>query len=74
MQSQLTQSELLTPAETAELLRVSPQTLRRYAAERRLEAVRLTARTLRYRRASVEALIASGGAGDPTTTEVLSHA
>jgi len=40
---------LLTTRETAELLRVDPRTIDRWAAEERLHPVRLGRRTIRYR-------------------------
>jgi excisionase family DNA binding protein len=48
--------ELLTRTEVAEILRVEPDTVRRYAASGQLAVVRINARVFRYSKASVEAL------------------
>ena len=58
MQAHLTDRELLTPQEVAELLRCSPRTVRRYAAAGVLPVVRLSPRNFKYRTESVAALIA----------------
>lgn len=55
-------SELLTGDEVAELLRVSRRTVTRMASSGKLAEVKLTERTIRYRREDVEALLASGDA------------
>jgi excisionase family DNA binding protein len=57
MNALLTQPVLLTAAETAALLRIDRRTVWRWGAAGRLDAVRLGPNTVRYRRASVEALI-----------------
>jgi hypothetical protein len=49
--------QLLTPAEAAAILRVTPRTLVRYAEDGRLHRVRLSSRASRYTRESVAALI-----------------
>lgn len=49
-----TERKLLTLAEAAEALAVSPRTARRYIAEGHLEAVRLGRRTIRVKAASIE--------------------
>lgn len=73
MDSLLTDPAFLTTAETAALLRVSPRTVCRYGAEGRLAVVHLTARSLRFPAASVQALMAGpsmhegGGDGHPRT-------
>jgi excisionase family DNA binding protein len=54
---------LLTPSEVAELLRVTPRTVRRWAAEGHLERVRPGGRLSRYTLESVEAFL------HPTTNE-----
>jgi excisionase family DNA binding protein len=61
--------EVLTPAEAAAWLRVSSRTLRRYAAEGRIECVELSARTMRYPVASIEALLG----GDQATGRDVPH-
>jgi len=48
---------LLTPAEVADVLRISARTVRRYGDEGRLRRVRVGDRLARYTRESVEALI-----------------
>jgi excisionase family DNA binding protein len=58
MSLELAAHDLLTPAETAELLRVGRDTLLDYARAGRLEVVRLNSRTFRYPAASVAALMA----------------
>lgn len=50
---------LLTPQEVAEILRVSPRTVRRLAACGQLDRLRLGYRTTRYAADNVDALIAS---------------
>jgi excisionase family DNA binding protein len=49
--------ELLTPAEVATLLRVTPRTIRKWASEGRLDRVRLGGRLVRYTPQSVADLI-----------------
>ncbi len=73
MKTELSDPGLLKPAEVASRLRVSQRTVRRYGIEGRLEVVRLSARTLRYSAASIEALLAPAhqagrGRGSSTTT------
>lgn len=46
--------KLLTLAEAADALAVSPRTARRYIADGHLEAVRLGRRTIRIKAASIE--------------------
>jgi excisionase family DNA binding protein len=58
--------ELMTVQETARLLRVSPVTVRRFIASRRLPAVRV-GRGVRVRREDVEKLPAAVGAPGMTT-------
>ncbi len=53
---------LLTPQEVAELLRVTPRTVNRYAADGRLRRVKIGQRLSRYRREDVLVLI------DPSST------
>lgn len=50
---------LLTPLEVAEILRVTPRTVRQWARDGRIERVRLGGRLARYTAESVEALIHS---------------
>jgi excisionase family DNA binding protein len=52
--------ELLTPAETAALFRVSTKTIWRWAVAGKLHALRTPAGTRRYHRAEVEALLRGG--------------
>lgn len=52
----MTTMELLTIQETADLLRVSPVTVRRYISARRLPAVRLAGKGVRVRKEDVESL------------------
>jgi excisionase family DNA binding protein len=52
-------TRLLTPKEVAELLRVTPRTVRRWAAEGHLQRVRPGGRLSRYTPESVESLIRS---------------
>jgi excisionase family DNA binding protein len=61
--SQGERTPLLTPSEVAEFLRVTPRTVCRYAAEGRLERVKIGQRLSRYTVESVEALI------DPARSE-----
>lgn len=49
--------ELLTPSEVAELFRVAPRTVTRWAAEGRLTAIRTLGGHRRYRRLDVEELL-----------------
>jgi excisionase family DNA binding protein len=56
-----TQHVLLTPAETASLLRVDRRTVYRWGSEGRLDVVRLSPHTRRYRASSVAALIEATG-------------
>jgi hypothetical protein len=49
--------QLLTPAEAASILRVTPTTLARWADAGRLVRVKFSERSSRYTRASVAALI-----------------
>jgi excisionase family DNA binding protein len=58
-------SRLLTPAEVAELLQVTPRTINRYAADGRLPRVKIGQRLTRYRWQNVEALIVVGNATSP---------
>src|SRR3954453_21851368 len=62
---------LLTPAEVAAVLRVTPRTVRRYGRTGPLVAVCLSKRAIRYTAASVTALIATNNdqrpAGGPGT-------
>ncbi len=51
--------ELLTASEMAQILRVDPSTIRRWAVEGRLRAVRLPSRGVRIPRSEVEKLLAS---------------
>lgn len=60
-------AQLLTPAEVADVLRVSARTVRRYGDEGRLHRVRVGGRLARYTAASVEALIANNSDGTETT-------
>jgi excisionase family DNA binding protein len=63
---------LLTPGEVAAALRVTPRTVRRYAADGQLSRVRLGGRLARYTVASVEALILrneSSRAAEPGSTK-----
>jgi excisionase family DNA binding protein len=55
---------LLTVAEVAELLRLSPRQVRRFIADGRLRVVRL-GRAIRIRPQDVEALVASSGQERP---------
>lgn len=49
---------LLTVSEVADLLRVSPRTVQRYAADRKLPAVTLpSGRGLRFRREDIDAFL-----------------
>jgi excisionase family DNA binding protein len=51
---------LLTIREVGEVLRIGPKTIERWVSEGRIHPVRLTARSLRYRREDVLALIDVG--------------
>lgn len=66
MDDLLTQQVLLTSTETAAVLRVNRRTVWRWGAAGLLDVVRLGPNTVRYRRASIEALLAGDGerAGD----------
>lgn len=58
---------LMTAVEVAELLRVDPATIRRWASEGQLPAIRLPGkRALRFRRSDVDALLV-----DPTREALL---
>jgi excisionase family DNA binding protein len=52
--------ELLTPAEVAQLFRVTPTTVTRWAKEGKLTGTRTPGGTRRYYRAQVEALLKGG--------------
>jgi excisionase family DNA binding protein len=56
-------SDLMTPAEVAELFRVDPKTVTRWADSGKLSAVRTLGGHRRYLRSEVEALL--GGATTP---------
>ena len=60
--------DLLTVRETAQLLRVSPHTIRRYAANGRLAAVKI-GRGVRIQREAVAQLLVPGAAGTLESTE-----
>jgi excisionase family DNA binding protein len=62
-------SELLTPEEVAETLRISVRTVRRMAASGLLERVRIGHRTTRYRATEVAALIDRLAASGDGVTE-----
>jgi excisionase family DNA binding protein len=51
-------SEFLNTNEAAEFLGVDPQTVRRWAGERKIRHVRLPSGQLRFTRADVEAVLA----------------
>ena len=53
-------SELLTPDELADRLHVRPSTVRRWAQEGRIPAVRLTPKVVRYDLAAVVAAMTDG--------------
>lgn len=54
---------LLTTEEAADLLRVHPETLRRWVREGKVESVDLPGRTVRLRRVDIERLVGiEGGA------------
>jgi excisionase family DNA binding protein len=53
------QRTLLTPEEVAQLLRVTPRTVRRWGAEGTLERIRLGGRLTRYRADDVQRLISN---------------
>lgn len=56
--------ELLTTAEVAELLRVTPRTVREWAKTGKLPgAVFLTGRALRFRKDAIEAALQAAAAG-----------
>jgi excisionase family DNA binding protein len=48
---------LMTAGDVAEVLRVSPRTVRRWASEGHLEAVRLAGHSVRFTARSVQALL-----------------
>lgn len=50
-------SDLMTPGEVAEALRISRRHVRRLAADGRLQRIQLGYRTVRYSAANVEALV-----------------
>lgn len=52
--------EWMTPAEVAEMMRVSMATLARYRTGGRLKATYLTDRSIRYRRSDVVAFMLAG--------------
>lgn len=62
MNNKDTHPDLLTVYETAELLRVSPQTVRAWTRAGRIVVIRLSPSSIRYDRADVEAFLASGKA------------
>lgn len=66
MTNEDTHLDLLTVYETADLLRVSPQTVRAWTRAGRIVAARLTPSTIRYRLADVESFIA-GCSGEEDT-------
>ncbi|HEY2181327.1 MAG TPA: helix-turn-helix domain-containing protein [Solirubrobacteraceae bacterium] len=59
--------ELLTPTEVAQLLRITPRTVNRYAVDGRLQRVKIGERLSRYRREDVLALI------DPENSDAPVH-
>lgn len=60
-----TTPELLTPAEVARILRVTPRTVRRWGASGTLERIRLGGRLTRYTEASVTRLLAAENDASP---------
>lgn len=58
---------LLTPAEVADLLKVDPKTVTRWARSGKLSAIRTPRGHRRYRDAEVRALLA--GDGEPVASE-----
>ncbi len=54
--------ELLTPAEVAELFRVDPKTVTRWAKTGKLSSIRTVGGHRRFRRAEVEAWLRGGQA------------
>jgi excisionase family DNA binding protein len=58
--------QLLTPAQVAELLQVTPRTINRYAVDGRLRRVKIGQRLSRYRREDVEALLDGTDANAPS--------
>lgn len=52
-------TELLTVDDVARMLRVDPQTVYRWAWTKRLPAIRLSRRVLRFERGDVESWVAS---------------
>jgi excisionase family DNA binding protein len=65
---------LLTPVEVADLLRVTPRTVQRWASQGRLERVRLGGRLVRYTPDSVQALIHPENETSPPARASLSKA
>ena len=55
--------KLLTPAEAADALRVSPDTLARWARSKVIASVVLPSKQRRYPRAAIDAILATGTAG-----------
>jgi excisionase family DNA binding protein len=60
--------DLLTVQETAQILRVSPLTIRRYVADGRLAAVKV-GRAVRIQREAVAEFLQPAGATSPTSEE-----
>jgi excisionase family DNA binding protein len=56
----------LTPAEAADLLRISDRSLREFTKRGTVQAVRLGDRTIRYARAEIERIVALGCKGQTT--------
>jgi len=59
-----TKDELLTVAEAAKLLKVTPHTIYRWVSQGRLRAVRYSRRVLRVRRRDLEEASSEGGTFD----------
>ncbi len=55
-------NELLTPAEVAELFRVNPKTVTRWARSGKISAIRTLGGHRRFRRDEIEAQLRSEGA------------
>jgi excisionase family DNA binding protein len=58
-------NDLMTPAEVAELFRVNPKTVTRWARSGRITAIRTLGGHRRFRRDEIEAKL-----GDEETTEI----
>ena len=69
-----TTNELLTPAEVAQMFRVSPKTVTRWSRAGRISAVRTLGGHRRYRADEVRLLLGKIEHGDPEPSDVAPRA